>query len=135
MSKDFSMSVNLLRNDSLIKRLVGAGGEATPAMAKGLYEEGQLGFRDSQKQVPYRKGILKGSGRLFQPTVSGDRVDVTLGYGGAARKYAAPVHDLNKNYRKGKKWHYLSDPINKRAEGMDRRMAKRIERILSEGAS
>jgi hypothetical protein len=125
--------VDLVGSDRLIRLLIAAGGGAGEAMERGLYEEGQLAFRGSQKEVPYRFGILKGSGRLFPPSSDGaGNVEVVLGYGGAAKKYAAAVHELDKNYNNGKKRYYLLDPVQARVPNMDARLAKRIERIIGE---
>lgn len=124
-------SIELIGSDKLIDLLIRVGAQGTPALARGIYEEGQLAFRTSQKRVPYRFGILKGSGRLFEPVVQGDQVDVTLGYGGAARKYAGPVHEIAKNYRNGKTHKYLSSAVEERQPQMDARLAARIERIIA----
>lgn len=132
MSRDplVTADVTLVGADALIGLLITAGAEAAPALARGVYEEGQLAFRTSQKRVPYRWGILKGSGRLFEPVVQGGGVEVTLGYGGAARKYAAAVHEINKNYKNGKTYKYLSSAVEERIPGMEDRLAARISNIL-----
>lgn len=123
--------IELVGSDKLIELLIRVGAEGTPALARALYEEGQLAFRTSQKRVPYRWGILKGSGRLFEPTVQGDSIEVVLGYGGSARKYALAVHELNKNYKNGKQYKYLSSAVEERQPQMDARLAARIERIIA----
>lgn len=135
MAEGASYDVQLVGTEALVKLLIAAGAEATPALARALYEEGQLAFRTSQKRVPYRFGILKGSGRVFPPEVNGDDVDVTLGYGGAARKYAIHVHEINKNYRNGKTYKYLSSAVEERQAGMEARVAKRIDRIMGENSA
>jgi hypothetical protein len=93
-----------------------------------------LAFRQTQKEVPVRKGYLKNSGRLGQPehTAGGD-IEVAITYGSSAADYAAPVHDLNKNYNNGRKWHYVSDPVQGRVDGLEARLGKRINRILGRG--
>lgn len=135
MAGDTSYNVELIGSGKLIHMLLQAGVGATPALARGLYEEGQLAFRESQKRVPYRFGVLKGSGRLFEPEVNGDDITVTLGYGGSARKYAAAVHELAKNYKNGKQRFYLLNAVETRIPGFDGRIAKRIERIIGEASA
>lgn len=120
----------IVGGDQIVRLLLRAGAGVGPALARGLYEEGQLAFRDSQKQVPYRWGILKGSGNLSEPAVSGTNVDIEITYGGGAMKYAMAVHELDKNYRSGKKRYYLLDPVQARIPNMDRRLGRRIERIM-----
>ncbi|WIC89048.1 hypothetical protein SEA_OTTAWA_105 [Arthrobacter phage Ottawa] len=135
MAEGTSYSVELVGSGKLVHMLIQAGAEATPALARALYEEGQLAFRTSQKRVPYRFGILKGSGRVFPPEVQAGDVNVTLGYGGNARKYAAAVHEINKNYRNGKSYKYLLTAVEERVAGFDSRIAKRIERIIGESSA
>lgn len=127
--------MEMLGNERMIKLLLQAGPAAVPALARGLYEEGQVAFRNSQKEVPYRKGILKGSGRLHEPQIMGDNVVVRISYGGAAMKYAAAVHELDKNYNKGKKRHYLIDPVNARVSLLGASLAKRVARIIGEASA
>lgn len=128
-------NVELIGSGKMVEVLMRAGVGAGPALARGLYEEGQLAFRDSQKQVPYRFGTLKDSGRLEEPVMQGDGVEVVISYGGDARKYAAAVHELDKNYNKGKKRYYLLDPVQARVPGFDGRIAKRIERVIGEASA
>lgn len=123
--------VEVLGQDALISALLDAADGAPEVLGQALYEEGQMAFRQTQKEVPIRKGYLKNSGRLSQPEMSGNGdVYVAITYGSSATKYAAPVHDLNKNYRNGRKWHYVSDPVLARVDGMENRLAKRINRNL-----
>jgi hypothetical protein len=121
----------VLGQDALIRVLLQAAGGAPQVLGEALHEEGQMAFRQTQKEVPVRKGYLKNSGRLSQPEGSGaGNVTVTITYGSSAADYAAPVHDLNKNYRNGRKWHYVADPVMGRVDGMEARLEKRIARIL-----
>jgi hypothetical protein len=128
-----SYDVELLGQPKLIQALIAAGRFAPQALGQALYEEGSMAFKQSQKEVPVRKGYLKNSGRITLEQAGGD-VEVTITYGSAAADYAAPVHDLNKNYRNGRKWHYVADPVKARTNGMDQRLAKRINRSI-EGMS
>ncbi len=123
--------VEVLGQPALIAALISAAAGAPEVLAQALYEEGEMAFRQTQKEVPIRKGYLKNSGRLSQPEQSpGGNVTVAITYGSSAAAYAGPVHDLNKNYRNGRKWHYVADPVMARTNGMDRRLANRINRIL-----
>lgn len=126
--------VTLLGERAVIALLLQAERQAVPLLGRGLYEEGQLILRKSQRQVPVRFGVLKGSGRVFPPEVSGDHVEVVLGYGGAASDYAEFIHEGGHlRFRNGKKSHYLIDPMEDRVGGMDQRLLRRISRIVANG--
>lgn len=61
-------------------------------VAAGLYRTGVRILNRSQELVPVDTGRLKGSGRVLQPEVEGDRVTVTVGYGA---DYALIVHEIH----------------------------------------
>lgn len=123
--------VEMVGQDALLSLLLDAARGAPEVLGEALYEEGQMAFKQTQKEVPVRKGYLKNSGRLSQPEANGNGdMSVAITYGSSAADYAAPVHDLNKNYRNGRKWHYVSDPVLARVQGMEGRLSKRIDRIL-----
>lgn len=123
-------TVRLIGSKELTRALLSSGPAIVEDFARGIYEEGQLAFRQSQKEVPVRDGYLKNSGRLHQPVIRGTRVDVDITYGSSAVDYAAPVHELQKNYRGGRKRYYLKDPVQARVPNMEARLARRIQRIV-----
>lgn len=126
-----SWDVEVVGQDALISLLLDAADGAPEVLGQALYEEGGMAFKQTQKEVPIRKGYLKNTGRLSQPEMTpGGTVSVAITYGSAAAKYAAAVHDLNKNYRNGRKWHYVADPVQGRIPGLEDRLAKRISRII-----
>lgn len=121
----------------LMETLVKGGAEAPAMLAAALLEEAHIAFRISQVEVPYRTGVLKGSGRVSAPAIVGSEVVVEVSYGGAALAYAYVMHrGLTKagnpiHYRNGKKAQYLSDPILARLPGMDTRIAERVQVSLN----
>lgn len=134
MSAQF-YQIELVGIDTLIRTLAVGKSNTVLALTQALQEEANLAFRMSQLEVPYRYGILKGSGRVSTPKVSGGQVVVDISYGGAARAYAyimhrGIMHGKPINYRGGKKSHYLSDPVQRAAAGSSDRIEKRIARIL-----
>lgn len=54
----------------------------------GLYEGGTMIMAASQRLVPVETGVLKGSGRVEEPIVNVDSIEVTVGYG-YGTEYAA----------------------------------------------
>lgn len=135
MSAGQFYQIELVGIDTLIRTLAVGKANTALALLTALQEEANLAFRQSQREVPYRYGILKGSGRVSSPAMSGGRVVVEISYGGAARAYAyimhrGILHGKPINYRGGKKAQYLSDPVNRAAAGSAARIEKRIARIL-----
>jgi len=96
--------------------------------AIALYQEGEAIMTASKRYyVPVDTGTLRNSGTVLKPVIEKDKVTVTLGYGGAASKYAATVHEYPKSYGQGKN-KYLSIPANIAIKGMAARIAKAVER-------
>lgn len=89
--------------------------------AAELLREGEELMAESQEEVPRRTGDLARS-RFVILEGSLPDVEVRVGY---TASYAVPVHERPLNYRVGK-WKYLEDPFQRRAAGMDARIAKRI---------
>jgi hypothetical protein len=112
--------------DRLIRGLASVGADAAKIAVQSLNAEAQLVFRDSQRQVPYKTGALRASGRIEPATANGSTISVEITYGGTATQYAAYVHEIPKNYNHGKKAHYLSDPVEAAAPRMGDRISKRI---------
>jgi hypothetical protein len=133
---DGNFRIKLEGLDTLQELLERAGDQATPMLAQALVAEMQLVFRESQRRVPVGvTGNLKSSGRVKPPVVTANTVTVTLGYGGAARKYAAVVHQLPRmgiNWTKpGTGSHFLADPLNEKLPDIERAIRDRLERMLS----
>ena len=97
--------------------------------AAALYQRAQKIMSLARQQTPVRNrggGTLRASGVVLPPAISGSHIEVVLGFGGAAARYAAAVHE---NPRSGKtggigphgqkyrswsevgKYRYLSDPF------------------------
>lgn len=96
--------------------------------AVALYQEGEAIMTASKRYyVPVVSGTLKNSGTVLKPVITQNKVTVTLGYGGAASKYAAIVHEYPKSYGQ-KKNKYLSIPANIAIKNMASRIAKAVER-------
>lgn len=130
MADGLELDVQVTGQESLVRLLIQAGPQGDEVLSQALYEEGQLAFRQSQKEVPVRWGNLKGSGRLHPPALMGGMVEVKITYGSTAVDYAVYVHEQQKKYNRGRKWKYLYDPVQARVSGLDRRLSKRVARIL-----
>lgn len=99
---------------------------AIPAVAGSLYRSTERIMTISKDQeVPLDTGALRSSGAV-QIEQTATAVTVTLGYGGSASQYAVAVHEQNKNYKGGRKWKYLEDPIKANLDEVNRQLAEDI---------
>lgn len=100
---------------------------ALPIVAGSFYRWAEGTMTESKEQeVPVDTGALRSSGTVEVET-SDTRVEVSLGFGGAASNYAVAVHETNKNYRGGRKWKYLEDPIKRRIDLLNSQIASDLE--------
>lgn len=128
MSKKYSkISAKIISLPRLNKKLARLGSNAKSAFKSALYKEAEGIMTESKKIVPVLWGILKGSGRVLPPEESGDRISVTLGYGGAASDYALEVHENMKSHHNVGKAKYLEIPFVEAQGGMARRIADMLD--------
>lgn len=126
-----SAKITLSGMDRLNDMLVSGGSNAIKALARGLYEEGQIIFAKSQTQVPVDTGVLRASGMLHHPQVIGSEVVVEITYGGAASSYAEEQHEnLKFRHSPPQKAKYLEDPVKDASDDFDTKLASRIASIL-----
>lgn len=111
-----------------------AGKQAAPLAAKALYEEAQEAFLLSQAVTPVRTGVLRASGQVHGPRVSGSRAYCEITYGGPAIPYAMYVHEIPPARAKHDyptRWKYLENPVRLYAKGMAERMTTRVLDMLN----
>lgn len=96
----------------------------------------------SKREVPVDTGALRRSAYTEKPKKIGKSIIGVIGYSGkyakinpktgqSTEKYAIAVHETNKNYRNGRKWKYLSDPLEVRKPNLLRNMAKIMRRRIN----
>ncbi len=113
------------------KRLTATRDRAAPVMGQALSARAQLMMAASTRIAPWDTRTLIQSARVLTPVVSGDSVTVTLGYGGAASKYAEVQHEKFPRKRKpGRTWHYLLDPVVEQSRDLPADISDRIARLL-----
>jgi len=127
-------TITLIGADELIRLFARSDSPRTmPAVAQAVMEEAQIAFRNSQRIVPVDKSPLKQSGMILPPKISGTRVTVELGYGGAASAYAMRQHeDMTYLHKSGKSAKYLENPVRDRIPNLEQRLYRRLQRILSQ---
>lgn len=122
-----SASFRITGVEKLEAALRASGRRANALGASALYEEAELVMGDAKEQTPVDTGALRASGHVAQPTTTGDRSVVEMGFGGAAAPYAVIVHeDLSAAHAPGTNAKYLERPLLAAVRGMASRMAKRI---------
>lgn len=126
------------------------GGNVTMASVRALFEEAESIMGDSKENyVPVDLAVLKNSGHVQLPKVTNDGIDVSMGYGGAAKDYALAVHEHLSEHsppswkaaeKSGNGVHfspaghgpkYLERPLLKAARGLARRLAERIKGAIA----
>lgn len=103
----------------------------TPLAAAGaIFEEGANIIAKAKPLTPVDTGALVGTGAVQLPKVSGAVAEVEFGFGGPSASYAVVVHeDLTANHTVGQA-KFLEQPMDEAAEGMDDRIAERMNRRL-----
>lgn len=126
------MKIKWLNIDTL-KNLLNRGGKAGPDVtAMALMQEAQLMFAESQRRVPVDLGTLRRSGVIMPPQITGNRIMIEMGYGGAASAYALIQHERQDfRHKDGKTWKYLEAPVRERIPNLEKRIQLRIDRLLS----
>jgi len=119
-----SKTLRITGDKELIRILNRIKRESPKALGAALYQEGQEIISDSKDNyVPVDTAALKTSGHAELPEIKGNGVTVTIGYGGAASKYAVIVHEnLTARHPVGQA-KYLEEPLNNAANGMAERLS------------
>lgn len=101
--------------------------EISSVVAKALNSAAERTMtRSKSDYCPVDTGNLKSSGYV-RTTVDGPVIETTLGYNA---DYAAPVHEINKNYRNGKTWKYLETPLKEDLPGYEQEIKGAVEGLL-----
>ena len=98
------MSAEVIGDKELAQALRDAGDGAVNALARALYQEAELIMADSKKIVDVDEGTLRNSGFVKDPKIArrggmtsggldNARIEVEMGYGGAASGYAVYLHE------------------------------------------
>lgn len=120
-------SITFTGGAALRGQLTGLAAQASQAVAKALYQEGQTIITESRERVPVDTGALKNSAFTTTPEREGNTTRVTVGYGGAAAEYALIVHeDLEVRHTVGGP-KYLESVINEHAPGFADRIGAQVK--------
>ena len=122
--------------DRLIAALQKAGVAARKELGAALYVEGEAIMAKSKPITPIEFGPLRASGHVTLPEDAGQRVVVSLGFGGPSAPYAVYVHErLELRHKPPTQAKYLEQPFREAQTGMEGRLATRIEKRIEAAAS
>lgn len=100
-------------------------------VSRALYREAQEVMKDSKaRYVPVDSGTLRSSGHVKRPTETQSRISITLGYGGAAKKYALYQHEAMGLRHKVGGPKYLQRPLQARVEHVEVALARAVRDAL-----
>lgn len=131
MARVGNATISLIGENRMIEalRYLGPSG-AVPKVGSALYMVANKVFNQSQRQVPFRTGALQSSGFVSPYSFDGKTVHVRISYGNTAVAYAEKQHDINFPHAPGRKWHYLSDPIDDNRKDFELQMNTALMRLL-----
>src|SRR4029434_8732072 len=125
------MEVKVSGLDQVFKNLEATSEQIIQALARALYEDGGALLKEAQAITPWEFGVLVGSGYVTLPEITGSKIKVVLGFGGAAQAYAEIVHErLDVYHKPPTQAKYLETPFNARAKGFDQRIGRAVADIL-----
>lgn len=136
-----TFTINLMGADGMIRLFSKAPANALPHLATSLFEEALEIIAEGQNYLtPVDHGTLAGSGAVMPPEMNGNKISVTLGYGGAASAYAMYIHELLEspsgkpiNWSKsGSGAKYLENPTRKAIPQIENRIFSKLNKILKE---
>jgi len=126
-----SVTLTITGTDKLAAACRRFGGQALPTAAAALYQEAEEIIGDSKEHyVPVDLAVLKASGHVQPPEISGNTVSVTMGYGGAAKDYAIVQHERLDYHHTVGGAKYLERPLLAAARGLAGRLAGRMKGLF-----
>jgi hypothetical protein len=112
-------------------RALGERGGLSRDLAGALFAQGQRLLIESLQQVPVDTGALRASGSVSLPEATGDRLTVTVSYGGAAKDYAVPQHErLDYQHTVGKA-KYLEEPFLALRDSIEAALGTAVEAAIT----
>jgi hypothetical protein len=120
---------------AMVDRIKKIAAERPKIVERGLYTEGQIEMTEAKKRTPVSPlpapkgvvpGTLRASGTVHFPERKGNRITVTLSFGGAASDYAIVQHENPDFFHTTGQWKYLESVLNESAPYMLGRLARRV---------
>lgn len=108
-------------------RAAEAEGLAVKALESSMFLEQEAVIAAAKENTPVDTGVLRASGTVLAPKVSGTQVTVEAGFGGAAAGYAVPVHERLGVHHPVGQAKFLERAFLERAPKIPGNLAKRVE--------
>lgn len=121
------MAINITGINELRRALDLAGDLANKALESAMFLEQEAVIGEAQARTPVDTGVLRASGTVLSPKVSGSRIEVEAGFGGAAAGYAIPVHERMGVAHGVGQAKFLESAFLERAPKIPGNLAKRVE--------
>jgi len=132
--------------EHIMKNLVKVDINVKAGAKKALIESAKGVMSQSVLEVPLDTGALSTSGYIEDPKEIGNRISITVGYGGAndkrnpesgkmASEYAMVVHETPEYHHSEGKWKYLEDPIRAYQGAFLNTFAKEMKVVFSKGVT
>lgn len=127
------MSVEVKGVDVVFNGLQALIDRVPEAVASALYQEAEAIMTDSKANyVPVDTGVLRDSGMVSAPDMSGNEISVSMGYGGAASAYAVVQHERLDYHHEVGGPKYLERPFLDAANNLEERLADRLRPLVGE---
>ena len=117
------MTVGFTNKSIYFRRLQRALKEKQRDIEEAFEAEMELVLTEAKDQVPVKTGSLRRSGTMENQS-SSRYIKIIIGFN---MKYAAAVHEIEKNYNFGKSWKYLENPFNAAIPNLLENVAKRAK--------
>jgi hypothetical protein len=119
------IEVELKGQQEMVRAFKMLGANGPKAMGAALWKEGNNIMNAAKEITPVKFGVLKNSGIVNLPEISGDTVSVTMGFGGAASDYAVLQHEEASFYHTPPtQYKFLEQPFKEAQDGMEVRIAQ-----------
>lgn len=124
-----------------IKRVNAIAKDLRRDTAKAVrYEVEKIGTDVDRNRIPVDQDVARASKVIEGPTIEGDKIEVVIGYGGAAQAYILALHEnpsthdppswegVNVEFKpKGRGRKFLESGLNEAMPGTSDRIAERIK--------
>jgi len=103
---------------------------ATNALAEtaaAAYQEMEVEMAEMKERTPVDTGVLRNSGFVMLPSISGHEAAITLGFGGPSVGYAVPVHENTESFHAVGQAKYMESVLLESEPHLAKRIATRVD--------